>query len=74
MEAKIEKLEEEICGLRQDIKELIKIVEKMNTSASRMDDHIDFVETTYDTLKYPLQFISNKINYIEGNKNLEITD
>ena len=30
----------------------------------RMDNHISFVENTYDTLKKPIDFVKDKVNYL----------
>ena len=33
-----------------------------------MDNHIDFVENTYNSLKAPLQFVKDKVNMITGGR------
>jgi archaellum component FlaC len=53
---KITNLENKINNLEQKIDLLIK-------TCGRMDSHINFVETTYETLRSPLNFIKNKLNY-----------
>ena len=37
-----------------------------------MDSHINFVEKTYDTLKYPLNYITEKVSNITGKKQTNI--
>ena len=54
---KIETLEGEVYELKVLINQLIKTCE-------RMDEHISFVETTYDTLRKPLDFVKEKVNYL----------
>jgi predicted nuclease with TOPRIM domain len=56
----ISKLSNKINQLENKIDLLIKICSKMN-------GHIDFVEDTYNTMRNPLNFIKNKIEYYIGN-------
>ena len=39
-----------------------------------MGEHIDFIETVYDTVKSPLGYLCNKISYVSGNKKYSLTD
>lgn len=43
----------------------------INKSCNNMDKHINFVEKTYDNLKYPLNIFKNKIESVFG-RNTEI--
>lgn len=56
---KIEILESEVYDLKVLINKLIKTCE-------RMDNHISFVENTYDTLRKPLDFVKEKVNYLSS--------
>lgn len=56
---KIEILEGEVYDLKVLINKLIKTCE-------RMDNHISFVENTYDTLRKPLDFVKEKVNYLSS--------
>ena len=49
---KLEKLEKLVSALSQKI-------DNLDRSCSRMDDHIDFVERTYDVLRSPLSLLTN---------------
>ena len=49
---RLEKVEEQL-------KILIQKIDNLNTSCSRMDNHIDFVEKTYDVLRSPLNLLTN---------------
>ena len=49
---KLEKLEKLVLVLSQKI-------DNLDRSCSRMDDHIDFVERTYDVLRSPLSLLTN---------------
>lgn len=61
---KIIELKQEVTQLKDIIEDLSKNIKTMNVSTSRMDSHIDFVEDTYETLKRPLHYITNKVNGI----------
>jgi hypothetical protein len=54
------KLEElERCNL--DLERKIEIILK---NTQRMDEHIDFVEKTYETIKKPFHYLMNKISML----------
>ena len=36
----------------------------IDTKCSKMSSHIDFIETIYENVKYPLEFICEKVNNI----------
>lgn len=63
---KISILEEKmdlIIQLLKMNKDNIKDIEK---SCDKMNGHIDFIETTYDKLKYPIDVFKNKIEQVFG--------
>jgi hypothetical protein len=67
------------CNCQQEIKEmresiiLLKLsIENLTKICSRMDSHINFVEKTYDTLKTPLNYLTNKVSYITGSREKQI--
>jgi hypothetical protein len=37
----------------------------IDTKCSKMSNHIEFIEKIYENMKYPLEFICNKINNIQ---------
>lgn len=55
--SKLLELENKISKLEEKIDKLLK-------TCGNMDDHISFVETIYETLKSPINFISNNIKYL----------
>jgi hypothetical protein len=66
----------------KEIKEILinlqKSVDALKNSSKKLDEHIDFVESTYNGLKYPLNFIKDSINSLTGrqitNDNLTLED
>ena len=50
---------------------------KLNTiedNCKKMSEHIDFIDNVYDNFKYPMNFICNKINYLNGKELKEIQE
>lgn len=73
----------EIIALRKEMKEgfmrindtlmeLIKAIEKLDGSCSKMGDHISFVEGTYETLRSPLDYITKNVNRLRGVESTEL--
>ena len=57
IEERLDKIESNIIVLNEGT----KVVEK---DCSKMREHIDFVEHTYDAIKMPLTYVKNKIEYM----------
>lgn len=57
LETKITNLEKEIKEMKEMLKELLKV-------CGRMDNHITFVESVYQTLKNPIESIRSRFNYL----------
>ena len=55
---------ENILKILQEIQQDIKDIKYSN---SKMDNHIDFIENTYNILKNPLTIFSSTLNRITGN-------
>lgn len=64
-------LKKEMTDLKKEMQLLVEAVNKVSDQSSRLDNHINFVEGTYDTLKAPLDFITRKVNLLSGRKELE---
>lgn len=56
---RLKKLETEIKGLRKDIQNL-------TTVCSRMNQHINFVENVYSTVRIPANYVKNKVESLMG--------
>ena len=65
IEKRLDKIEENIIGIKEDN----KAVEK---DCLKMREHIDFVEHTYDAVKMPLNYLKNNIEYIMGSKSVDL--
>ena len=53
---------------RMEVK-LDALLEKMEISVkecNKMGEHIDFIENVYETVKYPLSYLCDKVNIFSG--------
>jgi archaellum component FlaC len=62
---------DELRNLKEEIKKLSSKIENLDRSCSRMDDHINFVENTYDILRTPLNVVSNLVTNTFSSKKIE---
>ena len=62
MEKEIEIVKNELETINLKLDKLIQIITEMSLKTKKMDDHINFVEETYTTLRSPLNFICNRFN------------
>lgn len=62
----MEQLEEKIDRLEQEIKEMKVLINDLIKVCGRMDTHITFVESIYDTLKNPIECIRRRFNYLSN--------
>ena len=46
-----------------------KIDQNITTNCKKMSEHIDFIDNVYDTVKNPLGYLCNKINYFSNDNN-----
>ncbi len=56
----------ELKQINTKLNQLTQEVESLKKTVNRMDGHIDFVEETYDTLKFPIHVVKKKIEQIFG--------
>ena len=62
----MEKINEKIDSIDKKIELLTEKYNNIEKDCSKMGEHIDFVEDTYSTVRAPLNFIKNKIEYMMG--------
>lgn len=67
-------IEERLKRIEEQIEKLNKKMEGLDTfirhnlakDCSKMSEHIDFVDQVYETVRSPLNYICNNINYVLG--------
>jgi len=47
------------------------LLNNLSNNCNKMGEHIDFVDSVYETLKKPLEFVSSKVNYISSNNEVK---
>ena len=62
----IKKLQHDVQQLTKAVQNLTQVCSQMDKSSKKMGDHIDFVEATYETVRSPLTYISNRVNQLRG--------
>jgi len=72
----INTIKEKIDNIERKIDDIINILRhEVQGDCKKMGEHIDFVEKVYDTVKNPLGFLCNKINYFsKDNQDYNLTD
>ena len=49
-----------------------ELLDKIEHGCGKMQEHIQFVETTYELVRSPLNYIKNRFEYAIGNNNNEL--
>ena len=59
-------IKNEIKEIRQDLKQLTELVTQLLFDSQKMVNHIEFIESTYNVARAPLDFMVSNINKIMG--------
>jgi archaellum component FlaC len=62
----IETMKKDLDDVKDTLTKLTIAIDKLTNVCSRMDNHINFVEDTYDSLKFPLNYAKCTIEKIMG--------
>jgi peptidoglycan hydrolase CwlO-like protein len=63
---KLDLIIETLNEIKKEQKEIKEVLTRLEKDCARMDGHINFVEETYDTLKFPITIFKNKIEQVFG--------
>lgn len=66
MDSRLERIEEMHRETLAQLERMSLEIQKLQTICSRMDNHISFVETTYDKFRHPLNVVKNKVETFFG--------
>jgi archaellum component FlaC len=58
----LENINNRLTIIEDKIDEIKRKQEDITNSSNKMDKHIDFIETVYENVKHPLNYISQKFN------------
>jgi hypothetical protein len=50
-----------------------RILELVETDCKKMREHIDFVETVYDKVKTPFNYVMDRVSYLVYNDDVSLT-
>jgi hypothetical protein len=62
----LDELKNSVAKITISVDKITIAVDKLTIVCSRMDDHINFVENTYDSIKTPLNYAKTTIEKIMG--------
>lgn len=68
----IQSIEQRITKIEISIANIDEKNTGVEKDCSKMRDHIQFIETTYDIIRTPLAYIKNNIDFIMGNDSQEL--
>ena len=59
---RLNRLEQKIDNIDQKLTDLIILMNDNKKDCEKMSTHIDFIDSVYDNLKAPIEFVCNRIN------------
>jgi len=62
LDERFDKLETKLDLILQQIEQLVVSLDTTTQSCAHMDDHIEFVEGVYESVRHPLNYITNKFS------------
>ena len=65
-EPTLSEMNEKIDRVEQKMDMLLEKMEISVKECNKMGEHIDFIENVYDTVKFPLSYICDKVNVFSG--------
>lgn len=62
LKAENEELKNKVDTMNDKIDKLLELFEIQSTDCKKMSEHIDFVETVYESVKHPFYYIMNAVS------------
>ena len=66
IDRRLDRLEVKLDQVLQQIEQLMQNLDSTKQSCAHMDDHIEFVESVYESVRHPLSYITNKFSAKQG--------
>jgi len=66
MEDKLDLILEQLKNLDKRLTLVENTLQNINNASVKMDDHINFIQKTYNTIRKPLNFMTNRIEVLMG--------
>jgi len=70
MEYKLDLILNKLDSINSRLDNIELEIKKIKESSGKMDNHIDFIEETYETLKYPIEYVKKSFDKYVSNKDL----
>jgi len=67
-------IDERIDLLEYKLDRILEILEKNTEDCKKMSSHIDFIETIYENVKNPLDYICDKVKVLSGSSTSSSVD
>lgn len=58
--------EKELEKINKKLDDILEELKCIRASNEKLSNHIDFVDTTYESLRAPLDYIKSKFSYLGG--------
>ena len=71
---KLNLVEEKLNLVEEKLNVNEKKLDKISESSDNMDHHINFIDNIYDNVKYPLNFMVNKVNRLANYSNSNLIE
>ena len=65
---RLNRLEKKIDNIDQKLTDLIILMNDNKRDCEKMSSHIDFIDSVYDKLKMPIDFVCNRFNMITNSE------
>jgi hypothetical protein len=66
-EQNIREIKTQLARLEDKVDNIIELLDgSLKNNCEKMGEHIDFVEQVYSNVKYPLEYMCNKVRAIAG--------
>ena len=59
---RLNRIEKKVDNIDQKLTDLIILMNDNKKDCEKMSSHIDFIDSVYDKLKTPIDFVCNRIN------------
>ena len=64
-------LETRLSNIENELKEIKELLVNINSQTSTMKNHVDFVESTYETIEKPFHNLMDLVTYYSGNSTIK---
>ena len=63
-------MEKKIDNINQQLVDILILLNDNKKDCEKMSSHIDFIDSVYDKLKTPIDFVCNRVNMITNSESM----